>query len=176
LDHDGPGHQYQLRRAGGRNSDGCSKGCGRQRREPGTLLIAGEADVGRTRLLQEFADRIGNEALVLFGSCLLLTGGGLPYGPIVDALRPLALDLDPAELNELLGPTPDDLARLLPGATPPRSARLAEPVSEFAQARLFELLLHFLDRLGRRRPLVLVVEDAHWADRSILSAWLAKSA
>jgi DNA-binding CsgD family transcriptional regulator/tetratricopeptide (TPR) repeat protein len=136
--------------------------------KPGTLLIAGEAGVGKTRLLQEFADRIGNEALVLFGSCLPLSGGSLPYGPIVDALRPLARDLDPAELNELLGPTPDDLARLLPGATPPRSDRLAEPVSEFAQARLFELLLHFLDRLSRRRPVVLVVEDAHWADRSTL--------
>jgi DNA-binding NarL/FixJ family response regulator/tetratricopeptide (TPR) repeat protein len=136
--------------------------------EPRTLLIAGEAGVGKTRLLREFADRIGNEALVLFGSCLPLSGGGLPYGPIVDALRPLARDLDPAELNELLGPTPDDLLRLLPGATPRRPRQLGEPVSEYAQARLFELVLRFLDRLGRRRPVVLVVEDAHWADHSTL--------
>jgi DNA-binding CsgD family transcriptional regulator/tetratricopeptide (TPR) repeat protein len=135
--------------------------------QPGTLLIAGEAGIGKTRLVREFAGRVGGEAQVLLGSCLQLSGGGLPYGPIVDALRPLARDLDPADLEELLGPTPYDLAPLLPGATPP-PRRLAEPVSEFAQARLFELLLRFLDRLGRRRPVVLVVEDAHWADQSSL--------
>ena len=134
---------------------------------PGTLLIAGEAGVGKTRLVHEFAERIGGEAQVLLGSCIPLSGGGLPYGPIVDALRPLTRDLDPAELNELLGPTFDDLTRLLPGTTL-RPRRLAEPVSEYAQARLFELLLRLLDRLGRRRPVVLVVEDAHWADRSTL--------
>ena len=136
--------------------------------EPGTLLIAGEAGVGKTRLVHEFAERVGGEAQVLLGSCIQLSGGGLPYGPIVDALRPLTRDLDPAELNELLGPTSDDLTRLLPGTTPRPSRRLAEPVSEYAQVRLFELLLRFLDRLGGRRPVVLVVEDAHWADRSTL--------
>jgi predicted ATPase len=136
--------------------------------EPGALLIAGEAGTGKTRLVREFADRVGYEAQVLLGSCIPLSGGGLPYGPIVDALRPLARDLDPAELGELLGPAPHDLARLLPGATPQPQQRLAEQVSEFARARLFELVLRFLDRLGQRRPVVLVVEDAHWADRSTL--------
>ena len=136
--------------------------------EPGALLIAGEAGIGKTRLVREFADRVGYEAQVLLGSCIPLSGGGLPYGPIVDALRPLARDLAPAELGELLGPGPHDLARLLPGATPQPQQRLAEQVSEFARARLFELVLRFLDRLGRRRPVVLVVEDAHWADRSTL--------
>ena len=136
--------------------------------EPGTLLIAGEAGVGKTRLVHEFAGRVDGEAQVLLGSCIPMTGGGLPYGPIVDALRPLARDLDPAELNKLLGPTPDDLTRLLPGVTLRPPQRLAEPVSEYAQARLFELLLRFLDRLGQRRPVVLVIEDAHWADRSTL--------
>jgi predicted ATPase len=135
---------------------------------PGTVLIAGEAGVGKTRLVQEFAGRVDGEAQVLLGSCIPLGGGGLPYGPIVDALRPLVRDLDPAELNKLLGPSPDDLTRLLPGATLRPPQRRAEPVSEFAQIRLFELLLRLLDRLGGRRPVVLVVEDAHWADRSTL--------
>jgi DNA-binding NarL/FixJ family response regulator/tetratricopeptide (TPR) repeat protein len=136
--------------------------------EPGALLIAGEAGIGKTRLVREFTGRLGDEAQVLLGSCIPLSRGGLPYGPIVDALRPLARDLDPAELDELLGPAPHDLARLLPGARPRPPQRLADPVSEFAQVRLFELVLRFLDRLGQRRPVVLVVEDAHWADRSTL--------
>jgi DNA-binding CsgD family transcriptional regulator/tetratricopeptide (TPR) repeat protein len=140
--------------------------------DPGTILIAGEAGVGKTRLVHEFAARVGGHAQVLLGRCIQLAGGGLPYGPIVDGLRPLARNLDPAELDELLGPTPDDLLRLLPGATPHPSRRLAEPVSEYAQVRLFELVLRFLDRLGQRRPVLLVIEDAHWADRSTLDLLL----
>jgi predicted ATPase/DNA-binding CsgD family transcriptional regulator len=140
--------------------------------EPGTLLIAGEAGVGKTRLVQEFAGRVDGQAQVLFGSCIPLSGGGLPYGPIVDGLRPLARNLDPAELDELLGPTPDDLLRLLPGASCHSPRLLAEPVSEYAQARLFELLLRFLDRLGQQRPVLMVIEDAHWADRSTLDLLL----
>jgi DNA-binding CsgD family transcriptional regulator/tetratricopeptide (TPR) repeat protein len=136
--------------------------------EPGAFLIAGEAGVGKTRLVREFASQMADQAEVLLGSCIPLTGGGLPYGPIVDALRPLARDLDPGDLNELLGPTPDDLSRLLPGVTLRPPQRRAEPVSEFARPRLFELVLCFLDRLAQRRPVVLVVEDAHWADHSTL--------
>jgi len=134
---------------------------------PSSLLIAGEAGVGKTRLAHEFARRVGGEAQVLFGSCILLRGGGLPYGPIVDALRTLVRDLDPAELDELLGGTLGDLTRLLPSATPPPQ-RPAEQIGEFAQARLFELMLRFLDRLAQLRPVVVIIEDVHWADASTL--------
>jgi DNA-binding CsgD family transcriptional regulator/tetratricopeptide (TPR) repeat protein len=133
--------------------------------EPTTVLIAGEAGVGKTRLVEEFADQVSQKAAVLFGRCLQLSGGGLPYGPIVDALRELARSLDHAELDEFLGPTSGDLTPLLPGVTPPRPS---EPVSEFARSRLFESILRFLDRLAQRQPVVLVVEDVHWADRSTL--------
>jgi DNA-binding CsgD family transcriptional regulator/tetratricopeptide (TPR) repeat protein len=133
--------------------------------EPKALLIGGEAGVGKTRLVQEFVQRVGDQAQVLVGSCVQLSGGGLPYGPIVDALRGLTRNLDPAGLDELSGSAPDDLTRLLPGVAPPR---LSEPVSEFRQARLFELLLRFLDRLSERAPVVLIVEDLHWADQSTL--------
>jgi DNA-binding CsgD family transcriptional regulator/tetratricopeptide (TPR) repeat protein len=133
---------------------------------PSSLLIAGEAGVGKTRLIHEFARRVGGEAQVLLGSCIQLRGGSLPYGPIVDALRPLTRDLGPSELDELFGPTLGDLTRLLPAATPPR--RPAEPAGEFARARLFELMLRFLDRLAQYLPVVVIVEDVHWADASTL--------
>ena len=133
---------------------------------PSSLLIAGEAGVGKTRLVHEFAARVGGEAQVLLGSCIQLRGGSLPYGPIVDALRPLTRDLDPSELDDLFGPTLGDLTRLLPAATPPR--RPAEPAGQFAQARLFELMLRLLDRLAQQRPVVVIVEDVHWADASTL--------
>jgi DNA-binding NarL/FixJ family response regulator/tetratricopeptide (TPR) repeat protein len=133
--------------------------------EPATLLIAGEAGVGKSRLVEEFTGRVDDQAQVLLGYCLQLSGGGLPYGPIVDALRGLTRNLEPAELDEFLGLAADDLTRLLPGVLPPRPS---EPVSEFARSRLFELVLRFLDRLAQRRPVVLIVEDVHWADRSTL--------
>jgi DNA-binding CsgD family transcriptional regulator len=128
-------------------------------RSPGAVLIAGEAGVGKTRLVQEFAGRVGAEAQVLLGRCINLSGGGLPYGPIVDALRGLARDAD-------LDPLLSDLAGLLPGAAPPK--RPVEQAGEFAQARLFELVLRLLDRISERRPVLLVLEDVHWADRTTL--------
>jgi DNA-binding CsgD family transcriptional regulator len=133
--------------------------------EPATLLVVGEAGIGKTRLVEEFAGQVGDQSQVMLGRCLQLSGGGLPYGPIIDALRGLTRNLDPTELNEFLGPAPDDLTRLLPGVTPPRAS---EPVSGFARSRLFELFLRFLDRLAQRQPVVVIIEDLHWADRSTL--------
>jgi predicted ATPase len=133
--------------------------------EPGTWLIPGEAGVGKTRLVEELAVRVDDRAQVLLGRCLQLSGGGLPYGPIADALRELTRSLDPDEIDALFGPAPADLTRLLPGAA---STRATERVSEFAQARLFESILRFLDRLGQEQPVVLIIEDVHWADRSTL--------
>jgi predicted ATPase/DNA-binding CsgD family transcriptional regulator len=132
--------------------------------EPAMVLIAGEAGVGKTRLMQEFVQQVSDQTQVLVGSCVRLSGDGLPYGPIVDALRGLTRGLDPSDLVELLGPTRDELTRLLEGPVPASS----EPVSEFARSRLFELTLRSLDRLAQRRPVMLVVEDVHWADRSTL--------
>jgi predicted ATPase len=133
--------------------------------EPTTVLIAGEAGVGKTRLLEQFADQVSRKAAVLFGRCLQLSGGGLPYGAIVDALRDLTRSPGLADLEGLTGPAADDLRRLLPGVTPARST---QRVSEFAQSRLFESILRFLDRLAQEQPVVLVIEDVHWADRSTL--------
>jgi hypothetical protein len=57
--------------------------------EPTTVLIAGEAGIGKTRLVEEFAAQVDGQAGVLLGRCVQLSGGGLPYGAIVDALRGL---------------------------------------------------------------------------------------
>jgi predicted ATPase len=67
--------------------------------EPRTVLIAGEAGVGKTRLVEEFADQVRQKAAALVGRCLQLSGGGLPYGAIVDALRDLTRGPGPADLD-----------------------------------------------------------------------------
>ncbi|HEY2957745.1 MAG TPA: AAA family ATPase [Actinomycetota bacterium] len=131
---------------------------------PRTLLLGGEAGIGKTRLLAEFAGRArAAGARVLVGSCLHVGEGTLPFAPVTQALRQLARQLDPSALEAAAGPFRPELARLLPDLGP------AEPTSgEHARARLLEGLLHLLERLAAERPLLLAVEDAHWADRSTL--------
>jgi DNA-binding CsgD family transcriptional regulator/tetratricopeptide (TPR) repeat protein len=128
------------------------------------VLLAGESGVGKSRLAGEFAARARVAgARVLTGDCVELGDGELPYGPIVSALRPLARAGDPV-LDEL-GPARSELARLLPELGSPGDLRV-EPLGGSGQGRLLELLLGLLERLGRDQPLVLVLEDVHWADRS----------
>jgi DNA-binding CsgD family transcriptional regulator len=134
---------------------------------PRVLLLGGEAGVGKTRLLAEFTTRAQTAgARVIVGSCLHAGEGALPYAPISQALRQLVRELDPATLEHVVGPGRAELARLAPDLGP---ADAAAPVTgELARARLFERLLGVIERLAAERPLVLAVEDLHWADRSTL--------
>jgi DNA-binding CsgD family transcriptional regulator/tetratricopeptide (TPR) repeat protein len=138
--------------------------------EPVTLCVGGEAGVGKTRLVTRFAGQVrGSGGRVLLGGCIELGEGSLPYAPVVEALRGLGRGLEPAALEELVGPGRPLLARLLPElrqGEESTSAGLA--VGSSAQARLFEAFLALLEHLAGRSPTVLVVEDLHWADRSTL--------
>ena len=85
----------------------------------------------------------------------------LPYAPVVGALRPLARSLKGRDRDAVLGPARAELARLLPEL----GEDLAPvPPTPGSTARLLELLLGVFERLGQRAPVMLVVEDAHWAD------------
>jgi DNA-binding CsgD family transcriptional regulator len=136
---------------------------GAARGEPAVLLVAGESGVGKTRLIGEFAGRATAAGVrVLAGDCVELGDGELPYAPIVGALRDLQRDIGAEALTELAGPGRAELGRLLPDAGEPAGAA----DEAFAQSRLFEVLLSLLGSLGDPDPLVLVIEDLHWADRS----------
>jgi len=131
---------------------------------PAMALVAGEAGVGKTRLLAELAARASADgARVLVGGCLQVGDVGLPYVPFIDAFRDLGSRPDEAELIAPLVAAVPGLGRLLPavreeGAEPP------SPGDGFEQVQLLDGVLSLLDRLSERAPLVLVIEDAHWAD------------
>jgi DNA-binding CsgD family transcriptional regulator/tetratricopeptide (TPR) repeat protein len=132
--------------------------------EPAVVLVGGEAGIGKTRLITELTARCATDGTrVLAGSCVPVGDGALPYAPIVEALRVLVAEVGAAAVRELVGPSWPELARLLPAlGVPDRSG----PPGQAAQARLFELVLGLLGRLSEQAPLVLVIEDVHWADQS----------
>src|SRR4051812_13265736 len=128
-------------------------------------LVGGESGVGKTRLLAELMRGARDDgALVLAGDCVGVgEQGELPYLSLVSALRPLARASD-AALSDAVAP-------LLPGIARPSE------VERGGQVQLFEGLLALLEALGRQRPVLLVIEDLHWADRSTRAAltFLARS-
>ena len=153
--------------------------------EPAAVLIGGEAGMGKTRLIGEFtAAARGAGVRVLTGACLELGADGLPFSPFTAMLRDLVREAGPNEIAALLsgsGRAARELARLLPeldrrplagrarrGARPPWTARSYPGAMTAGEARahLFEGFLTLLERLAAQRPLVLIIEDAHWADRS----------
>lgn len=138
---------------------------------PATRLIAGEAGIGKTRLVAEFMARARERgARVLVGDCLQLGDTGLPYAPFVGALRPVLRGRTADELDALVGPGRSELAHLLPDLGPPSPRPVVQPDASVsavaAQARLFEVVFGLLRRLADEQPLVLVLEDLHWADAS----------
>jgi predicted ATPase len=144
--------------------------------EPAVVLVGGEAGVGKTRLVAELTARCAADGTrVLTGGCVPVGDGALPYAPIVEGLRALVGDLGGSAVRRLIGPSWPELARLLPALGVPQAG--GGPPDQAAQARLFELLLGMLGRLGEEIPLLLVLEDVHWADRSTrdLLAFLARN-
>jgi tetratricopeptide (TPR) repeat protein len=132
---------------------------------PVVVLLSGESGVGKTRLVREFERRCADgDALVLRGEAVEEADGELPYAPVIGALRPLVRARH-AALGRLGRGSRAQLAALLPGLD-----EEVEPASDgndpSAQLRLFEALLELLDLLSEEQPVVLVLEDLHWADRS----------
>jgi DNA-binding SARP family transcriptional activator/DNA-binding GntR family transcriptional regulator len=136
----------------------------------GAVLISGPAGIGKTRLAGAFAERAQERgATVLTGRCMDLVGAGVPYLPFVEALRPIHGSPAVAEL----GPRLRELPRLLP-----EFPGAPEGDAGVSRLRLFEEARAVLARLAAEAPVVLVLEDLHWADESTLDlvAFLAHGA
>jgi DNA-binding NtrC family response regulator/tetratricopeptide (TPR) repeat protein len=138
--------------------------------------IAGEAGIGKSRLLYEFRQRLRGRHVTWLEAHCVSYGGNIPHLPLLELLRrgcrideydtPEAvavkvrralerIDIDPAEaapyLLQFLGvkPASDQLDALSP---------------EAIQARTVDVLRRMIVQASRRRPLILVVEDLHWVD------------
>jgi DNA-binding CsgD family transcriptional regulator/tetratricopeptide (TPR) repeat protein len=132
-------------------------------------LVGGEAGSGKSRLVREFAhEAAAAGALVLYGACDSVVRR--PYRPFVEALEQLVRTLDEETLRAALGSQAGELARLMPdlaqrvGAPPLPLA--ADPDTE--RHRLHSAVADILAVAGRDTPLVVVIEDGHWADTPTL--------
>jgi DNA-binding CsgD family transcriptional regulator/tetratricopeptide (TPR) repeat protein len=133
------------------------------------VVIAGDAGVGKSRLVCEFLDRASRDGwMTATGGCVDVAAGALTYAALIEILRYLDRHLGQDVMAELAGMGIDDLAPLLPGVSGGQAG---------AGGRLLERMLDFLVRLGDVAPAVVVVEDLHWADSSTrdLVAFLARN-
>lgn len=126
------------------------------------LIVDGDAGIGKTRLLGELVDTLSGRGFrALVGHCVDLGDTPPPYLPFTEAFGRLALD-DPAVVGQLLGVHPE-VGRLLPSRH--GDAATGEQV-RVERGALFESVLGALTTLARERPVLLVVEDVHWADQA----------
>ncbi len=136
--------------------------------QPVVALVSGDAGVGKTRLVTELADRARAQGFtVLAGHCAEL-GDAVPYLPLVDALRDATTGPSPG--GALRGALLDALAarpvlsRLLPDRNDSQPA--GGDLPGLVKQQLFGAVLGLLAELAIASPVLLILEDLHWADQS----------
>lgn len=123
------------------------------------VLVAGEAGLGKTSLVADFLARHRDEALVLVGQCVGGMGDTLPYAPFTQVMKALVVADGADRVLADTGAGRAGLGVLVPA--------LREPVpGDPERMQVFEAAASALEGAARRRPVVLVVEDLHWADAS----------
>ncbi len=153
------------------------------------VLVMGEAGSGKTHLLYEIARQLGRAGppwLVVHGTCTALLGIGDLYQPVVDGLRLFAEresstpDAHPPPHNHsakaspigvevvrlLREQAPDWARRVLAGAgANPDAQQAGRPAPlPTSQAAQFDQLVRFFEQVSRLRPLLLALDNLHWAD------------
>ena len=134
------------------------------------LLLVGEPGIGKTRTAEEVgAEASRRQARVLVGRAY--EGEGAPaFWPWVQILRACLRDSDPAMLAADMGPGAAEIAELIPELSERiRDVPTAQAVEgEQARFRLFDSVTTFLKRTAARQPVVLILDDLHWADEASL--------
>ena len=134
------------------------------------IMLAGEPGIGKTRTAQEIANQAQAQGAVPFWGRCYEEEGTPAYWPWIQIIRSLSGQLEDGPLKEAMGPRAADISKIvpelmqrLPGLEPPPQL---EP--EQARFRLFDSITAFFKRAAAWQPLVLVLEDLHWADQASL--------
>ena len=129
------------------------------------VLVGGDAGSGKTTIVDAFVHELATsssdrQAQVIRGQCVPLGGDGLPYAPIVGALRDLVSAHGAEQILDWTGASRVGLGVVLPDLITPPS----EPST--LRLQLFEAVARLWESAARTGPLVVVIEDLHWSDES----------
>src|SRR6266566_1214984 len=131
-------------------------------------LIAGEAGIGKSRLVSELkALAVVEGFLVVQGACFP-TDLTYPYAPLLDLLRSLVASNPKASLTAAVETLARDIFPLLPELVPDQTTPLSRLEPEQEKHRLFAVLATFFLYLSTQSPVLLIIEDVHWSDDTSL--------
>jgi DNA-binding CsgD family transcriptional regulator len=132
-------------------------------------LIAGEAGIGKSRLIAETITHAGPAFQKLAGRCFE-TDLTYPYAPLLDLLRTFLTTHSAREISEMISPLSTELIKILPELNyylPDIEATSSlEPEQE--KHRLFQALVQFFVKQTAKSPLLIILEDLHWSDSTSL--------
>jgi DNA-binding CsgD family transcriptional regulator len=133
---------------------------------PQAVFLRGEAGVGKSTLAGQYLQAlVGSRAATATGGCFEGGSDGRPLAPFATVLKQL-WRVYPDEIQAAAAGREEVLARVLPELDQPATPHPAHRDDE--TARMFELIAWILESLASRRPIVLVIEDVHWADTATL--------
>jgi DNA-binding CsgD family transcriptional regulator len=131
----------------------------------GTLLLAGEEGIGKSRLAAEALALARQRGFLTLSGTAYALHTDLAYAPVLEAIGPFLAGLPAGRLAQLVRGLPD-LSRLfsnLPVAAP---VPLGDPALE--RTRLFEAVARLMERIAAERPIAILIDDLHWADNASL--------
>src|SRR3569833_485504 len=136
----------------------------------GTLLVSGEAGIGKSRLVRDLAAGAREQGFVVLEGACFEPDRAHPYAPILDLVRVLAAHASPSLAAHYFASAASELVMLFPelrSVFPDAELRDAGDPEE-DRRRLFHAFADAIRALGRIQPLLLVIEDVHWSDDATL--------
>jgi tRNA A-37 threonylcarbamoyl transferase component Bud32 len=134
------------------------------------IMIGGEPGVGKTRLTEEImVEAIQKGFLCLLGRCYEMQSGQ-PYMPFVEIVESAARTIDPEALLQAFGEAAPEVAKMAPEIRR-KFPHIPEPIElppEQEQRYTFNSIAEFIERAAKVQPLLLVLEDLHWAGESTM--------
>src|SRR5690349_13945126 len=135
-----------------------------------TVLITGEAGIGKTRLIAEAREYAASRGVRVLRGAAIEIDRGAPYAPVAVLLNRYVRDSTPQQVLASLGPGAEAVARLLPGLA--AFLKTDPSKGEWSHQQLLQGLLLAFEELIQRGPTLLVFEDMHWADEASLELLL----
>jgi predicted ATPase len=136
------------------------------RRQTSCLALNGGQGVGKSRLLTELAGAAARRGYLVFDGRATELERDMPFGVWVDALDDYVRSIGDDGLERLVGDRVVELARVLPSVR--AAGRQQEPVLGDERFRAHRAVRFLLERLATQRPVVVVLDDLHWADDASL--------